>query len=111
MALTGKQGLAVSPWTGRRWRPAWGWGWKRATLVATAAEPQRVERLAQIRLSAEPVQAHAVRVLAAALDLHLWPQVGAAWMPTGRQEDVMTPGTNAKFSLAGALHLTTGEIG
>ena len=50
MELTGKHGLAVCTWTVRRWRPAWGWGWKRATLVATAAEPQRVERLAQIRL-------------------------------------------------------------
>jgi len=49
-------------------------------------------------------------VFADALDIHLLPKVGAAWMPQGSQEAVMTPGQNAKHYLAGALNLATGEI-
>ena len=49
-------------------------------------------------------------VLADALDIHLLPQVGAAWMPQGTQAEGMTPGTNEKHSLAGALHLATGQV-
>jgi hypothetical protein len=71
-------GLAVSTWTGRRWGHELGWVWKRAKLGAKDHEPPRVERLAQMRWHAEPVQAHEVLVWADALDLHLWPKVGAA---------------------------------
>ena len=38
------------------------------------------------------------------------PRWGAAWMPKGSQEEVMTPGKNAKHYLAGALNLATGKI-
>lgn len=55
-------------------------------------------------------QAHDIRVVADALDLHLLPQVGAAWMLPGTQEELRTPGTNEKYYLAGALHLATGKV-
>jgi hypothetical protein len=42
--------------------------------------------------------------------IHLLPKVGAAWMPKGSQEEVMTPGQNEKHSRAGALNLATGTI-
>jgi transposase len=86
------------------------WVWKRAKLVAKDDDPQRVERLARLRFHAEPWQAHEVMVCADALDIHLWPKVGAAWMPKGSQEEVMTPGKHAKHYLAGALNLATCEI-
>jgi hypothetical protein len=66
--------------------------------------------MAHRRFHAEPFQAREVMVCADALDLHLLPKVGAAWMPKGSQEAVMTPGKNAKHYLAGALNVTTGEI-
>src|SRR5206468_2686689 len=44
------------------------------------------------------------------LAIHLLPKVGAAWMPKGSQEEVMTPGQNEQHSLAGALNLATGKI-
>ena len=47
---------------------------------------------------------------AAELDIHLLPKVGAAWMPQCTQEAIMTPGTNEKHYLAGALHLATGKV-
>jgi hypothetical protein len=47
-------------------------------------------------------------VFAAELDIHLWPQVGWARMPTGTQVGVMIPGQNQKPYLAGVLDLSTG---
>ena len=87
-----------------------GWVWKRAKLVAKDNDPQRVERLARIRLHAERLQAREVLVFADALAIHLLPKVGAAWMPKGSQAEVMTPGQNEKHDLAGALNLATGKI-
>ena len=103
-------GREVSAWTVRRGRHALGWVWKRAKLVATDHDPQRVEGLARIRWQAEPLQAQDVMVFADALDLHRLPKVGAAWRPKGSPAEVMTPGKQAKHSLAGALNLATGKI-
>jgi hypothetical protein len=44
------------------------------------------------------------------LDIHRWPKVGSQWMPKGTQVEVLTPGTNEKRYLGGALELTTGTI-
>jgi transposase len=108
--LKTKHGLEVSAWTVRRWLHEMGWVWKRAKLVAKDNDPQRVERLAWIRWHAERLRASEVMVFADELDMHLLPKVGAAWMPKGSQEEVMTPGQNAKHYLAGALNLATGKI-
>jgi transposase len=108
--LKTKHGLEVSAWTVRRWLHEMGWVWNRAKLVAKDDDPKRVERLARLRFHTEPLQAHEVMVFADELDIHLLPKVGAAWMPQGSQEAVMTPGKKAKHYLAGALDLATGEV-
>ena len=108
--LKTKHGVEVSAWTVRRWLHDMGWVWERAKLVAQDNDPQRVERLARIRWHAERLQAREVMVFADELDIHLLPKVGAAWMPKGSQEEVMTPGQNEKHYLAGALNLATGKI-
>ena len=108
--LKTKHGVEVSAWTVRRWLHDMGWVWKRAKLVAQDNDPQRVERLARIRWHAERLQAREVMVFADELDIHLLPKVGAAWMPKGSQEEVMTPGQKEKHYLAGALNLATGKI-
>jgi transposase len=108
--LQAKHGLEVSAETVRRWLHEIGWVWKRAKLVAKDDDPHRVERLARIRFQHEHLRAHEVIVFADELDIHLLPKVGAAWMPQGTQEEIMTPGTNEKHSLAGALHLATGQM-
>jgi putative transposase len=110
LELKAKHGLEVSASTVRRWLHAMGWVWKRAKLVAKDNDPQRVERLARIRWHTEQLQAHEMLVFADELDIHLLPKVGAAWMPRGSQEEVMTPGQNEKHYLAGALNLATGKI-
>jgi putative transposase len=58
----------------------------------------------------DTLQAHEVMVLADERAIHLLPQVGAAWMLHGTQEEIMTPGTNEKHYLAGALQLATGQL-
>jgi hypothetical protein len=94
----------------RRWLHEIGWVWKRAKLVAKDDDPRRIERLARIRFCYERLQAHEVMVFADELDIHLLPKVGAAWMPQSTQAKIMTPGTNEKHYLAGALHLATGMM-
>src|ERR671933_3030552 len=107
--LQAKHGIEVSAETVRRWLHEMGWVWKRAKLMAKDDDPHRIERLARIRYHHEHLQAHEVMVFADALDIHLLPKVGAAWMPQGTQDEIMTPGTNEKYYLAWALHLATGK--
>jgi transposase len=108
--LHAKHGLEVSAETIRRWLHELGWGWKRAKLVAKDDAPHRIERLARIRFAHDNLQAHAIMVLADELDIPLLPKVGAAWMRQGTQDEIMTPGTNETYALAGALHLATGKV-
>ena len=49
-------------------------------------------------------------VFADELAISLLPEVSYAWMPKGFQVKVMTPGTNEKHYLAGALELATGTV-
>src|SRR5215471_2663007 len=109
MTLQAKHGIAVSAETVRRWLHEIGWVWKRAKLIAKDDDPHRIDRLAWIRFHHETLQAHEVMVFADELDIHLLPKIGAAWMRQGTQAEIMTPGTNEKHYLAGALHLATGK--
>jgi transposase len=110
MTLKAKRGIEVSAETIRRWLHELGWVWKRAKLVARDNDLHRVERLARIRFVFEHLKPYEAMVFADELDIHLLPKVGAAWIPQGTQLAVMTPGTNAKRYLAGALELASGEL-
>jgi transposase len=110
LTLQTTRGIAISAEAMRRWLHELGWVWKRAKLVATDDDPQRVTRLARIRLVYEQLRLWEAIVFADELDMQLLPKVGAAWMPKGTQGEVMTPGTNEKHYLAGALDLATGTV-
>lgn len=110
LELKARRGYRVSAETVRRWLHQLDWEWKRAKLVAKDDDPQRVEKLARIRRAFEQVGAGVALVFADELDIHLLPKVGYQWMPKGTQEEIMTPGTNEKRYLAGALDLQTGEV-
>ena len=110
LTLQAKRGVTISAETMRRWLHEIGWVWKRAKLVAKDDDPQRVERLARIRFVYEQLRLWEAIVSADELDIHLLPKVGYAWMPQGTQMAVMTPGTNEKHYLAGALELATGTM-
>ena len=110
LTLQAKRGVVVSAETMRRWLNELGWVWKRAKLVAKDDDPHRVERLARIRFVYERLRLWEAMVFADELDIHLLPKVGSAWMPKGTQVEVMTPGTNEKHYLAGALELASGTL-
>jgi transposase len=105
-----RRGIRVSAETMRHWLHELGWEGKRAKVAAKDDDPQRVEKLARIRLAFEQVRAGMALFFADELDINLLPKVGYQWMPKGEQVEVMTPGTNEKRYLAGALDLTTGTI-
>jgi hypothetical protein len=100
----------VSAETMRHWLHELGWEWKRAKVAAKDDDPQRVEKLARIRLAFEQLRAGAALFFADELDISLLPKVGYQGMPQGEQVEVRTPGPNEKRYLAGALDLTTGTI-
>jgi transposase len=108
LELQARRGIAVSAETVRRWLHELGWVWKRAKLAAKDDDPQRVEKLARIRYAFEQLRAGMALVFADELDISLLPKVGYQWMPKGEQVEVLTPGTNEKRYLAGALDITTG---
>jgi hypothetical protein len=110
LELHTRRGLVVSAETVRRWLHELDWGWKRAKLSAKDDDPQRGEKLARIRVAVEQLRAGTALFFADELDLSLLPKVGYQWMPKGAQVEVMTPGTNEKRYLAGALDITTGTI-
>jgi putative transposase len=105
-----RRGIEVSAETMRHWLHELGWEWKRAKVVAKDDDPDRVRKLARIRLAFEQLRAGAALFFADELDINLLPKVGYQWMPKGEQVKVLTPGTNEKRYLAGALDLTTGTI-
>jgi len=94
----------------RHWLHELGWEWKRAKVAAKDDDPERVGKLARIRLAFEQLRAGAALFFADELDINLFSKVGYQWMPKGEQVEVMTPGTNEKRYVAGALDLTTGTI-
>jgi len=110
LELQARRGIGVSGETVRRWLAELGWVWKRAKLRAKDGDPQRVEKLARIRYAFEQLRAGAALFFADELDISLLSKVGYQWMPKGEQVEVLTPGTNEKRHLAGALNITTGTI-
>jgi transposase len=105
-----RRGIQVSAETLRHWLHDLGWEWKRAKVAAKDDDPNRVEKLARIRWAFEQLRAGAALFYADELDINLLPKVGYQWLPKGEQVEVLTPGTNEKRYLAGALDLTTGTI-
>jgi transposase len=104
-----QRGIPGSASTMRRWRHGLGWGWKRAQLVARAADPERIEKLAHLRHTRATQGKRAVRRFADELDIHLLPKVGYQWMPRGETVKIVTPGQNQQYYLAGALEPKSGR--
>ncbi|MGA9768575.1 MAG: IS630 family transposase [Blastocatellia bacterium] len=104
------RGITVSADTLRRWLGEIGWVWKRAKLAAKDDDPQRIEKLARIRWIFEHISPKQLLLFADELDIHLLAKVGYQWMEKGTQLEVMTPGTNEKNYLAGAIDIATGHL-
>src|SRR4051812_4545747 len=108
--LAQRHGWRVSAETVRRWLHALGWRWKRTKLAAKDNDPDRVPKLARIRLLWECLSPRQALLFADELDIHLLPKSGYQWMKKGTQVEVMTPGQNEKRYLAGAWDVRTGQV-
>jgi transposase len=104
------RGIDTSADTLRRWLAEVGWVWKRAKLAAKDDDPKRIEKLARIRWIFEHLGPKQLLLFADELDIHLLPKVGYQWMEKDTQLEVLTPGTNEKNYLAGALDIATGHL-
>lgn len=78
--------------------------------MARDDDPERVSKLARIRHLIETLPRNAALFFADEVDIHLMPKLGYQWMLRGTQEEVMTPGTNQKNYLAGALSFLSGKM-
>ena len=110
LQLRARRGVRVSRETIRRWLHEVGYVWKRARPVARDSDPERVAKLARIRALVEGLLPTQTLFFVDELDLHLLAKIGYEWMLKGTQTEVMTPGTNRKQYLAGALNHLTGKM-
>lgn len=110
LQLAARRTYRVSRETIRRTLHQLGYAWKRARHVARDDDPERVTKLARIRHLIETLPRNAALFFADELDIHLLPKLGYEWMLRGTQTEVMTPGTNQKSYLAGALHHLSGKM-
>jgi transposase len=97
-------GVRVSRTTVRRLLHGLGFRWRRPKL-ALPSDPDapRIMWALCERLLAAP--AEAVILALDECDVHLLPVLRGMWMPRGQQAAIMTPGTNRKRGLFGALEL------
>lgn len=110
LPLAARRGSTTSRETIRRTIHQLGYAWKRARHAARDDDPERVSKLARIRHLVETVPANAALFFADELDIHLLAKLGYEWMLRGTQREVMTPGTNQKNYLGGALNFVTGKL-
>jgi transposase len=110
LQLAATRGYHLSRETIRRSLHGLDYRWKRARHAARDDDPARVTKLARIRHLIETVPRNTALFFADELDIHLLPKLGYEWMLRGTQREVMTPGTNQKQYLAGALNHVTGKL-
>jgi transposase len=110
LELKARRKVKVSRETVRRWLHDVGYVWKRARHIARDDDPERVAKLARIRAIIEGMLPTEAVFFADELDIHLLAKIGYEWMLRGTQTEVMTPGTNRKHYLAGALNFVSGKM-
>ena len=87
----------------RRGRP-------RPTVACPWSKSRKNRRLRAIRELLANLPAGHVAVYADEVDVHLNPKIGLDWMGYGQQKEVLTPGQNEKWYLAGALDARTRQL-
>lgn len=82
----------------------------RPTVRCPWPADQRLARCAVLRRLWQHPPAGSVVLFEDEVDIHLNPKVGPDWMLAGTQKPVVTPGTNAKRYVAGALNAESGRV-
>lgn len=98
------EGVAMSGTTVRRVLLALGFRWRRPKL-ALPVDPAAAPKLWQLAATLLAAPAEAVVLALDECDVHLVPTLRAMWMRRGQQGEVMTPGSNRKRGVFGALAL------
>lgn len=74
------------------------------------AKAAKQARLAEIRSTLNNLPAGHAAVYLDEVDVHLNPKIGLDWMNRGVQKEVMTPGSNQKRYLCGAMDAAGGQL-
>jgi len=82
--------------------------WRRPRLVAKG-DPNRDQLLAGLRQRIATLPEGAVVLAEDETHVNLLPWVRATWIPHGTRQQVMTPGTNRRRTIFGAVDLHTGR--
>jgi transposase len=102
--LVVSEGLALSGTTVRRLLLALGFRWRRPKLTLPV-DPEAGAKLHQMAMTLFRAPRDAVVLALDECDVHLVPVLRAMWMRRGQQAHVLTPGTNRKRGVFGALAL------
>lgn len=87
-----------------------GASWQRARPTLVSPDPDKAATLAALADLQATLPADERLFYGDEVDIHLNPKIGPQWAPRGCQPQVVTPGTNRKRYLAGALDVTTGDL-
>lgn len=82
----------------------------RPTVGCPWSNPRKSRCLRAIRRLLGRLPRGHVAVYADEVDVHLNPKIGLDWMGYGQQKEVLTPGQNEKYCVAGALDARTGAL-
>jgi Winged helix-turn helix len=82
--------------------------WRRPRLVARG-DPHREQVLAGLHQQLGDLPQGSVVLAEDETHLHLLPWVRATWIPHGQRQPVMTPGTNRRRAIFGAIDLASGR--
>jgi transposase len=83
--------------------------WRRPRLVAKG-DPDRQQVLADLHRQLGELPDGAVVLAEDETHLNLLPWVRATWIPGGQRQPVMTPGTNRRRTIFGAIDLASGHF-
>ena len=84
--------------------------WRRPRPVLGPKDPQRGQKLRNLRAVLRHLPANEMAVFQDEVDNNTNPKIGSMWMRRGQQAEVPTPGTNTKRYLSGSLNWRTGEV-
>ncbi|EOS94448.1 TnpA protein, partial [Erwinia tracheiphila PSU-1] len=105
-------GCQLHAGTVRRWLPTGGVVWRSAGPHPTLRirVPHKEEKMTAISTALTKCSREHPVFYEDEVDIHLNPKIGADWQVRGQQKQVVTPGQNKKYYLAGARHSGTGKV-
>jgi hypothetical protein len=82
--------------------------WRRPRLVVKG-DPDRDQILAELRQQISDLPYDAIVVAEDETNINLLPWVRSTWIARGQRQQVMTPGTDRRRTIFGAVDLTSGQ--